>query len=140
MADFSEQRLVPTRSNRQRRLRKCNVDGFKGVIESFQKSLVAKKRNPSPPSTMKKLPIRPLNSLYPVSETPCITTAQKRSPRLLEHRHNLVIPYQFKTTNCGVLMAHLRLYHNGINSFLPSMPLWLCGLYVYCLCTRTGLF
>ncbi|XP_003378760.1 conserved hypothetical protein, partial [Trichinella spiralis] len=76
----------------------------------------------------------------------------KRFPRLPEHRHDLVIPDQFKTTKSGedfllcqsiywylrrvptldcwqpvepgAWMVHSRLYISGINSYLPSMPLW----------------
>ncbi|KRY81522.1 hypothetical protein T4D_2152 [Trichinella pseudospiralis] len=63
MADFSEQRLVPTRSNsislvcerrayklRQRRLRKCNVDGFKsdGRGRKLSKKPSGKETKPIP--------------------------------------------------------------------------------------------
>ncbi|KRZ44098.1 hypothetical protein T4C_366 [Trichinella pseudospiralis] len=110
MADFSEQRLVPTRSNsislvcerrayklRQRRLRKCNVDGFKSDGRDRKLS-----KKPSGKET------KPIPAIYD-EEASNSSSEQSISGQL---------------------------YHNGINSFLPSMPLWLCGLYVYCLCTR----
>ncbi|KRX77285.1 hypothetical protein T06_15652 [Trichinella sp. T6] len=75
-----------------------------------------------------------------------------RYPKLPKHRRDLQIPVPFRTTKAGEdflfwqcaskhilifstadkirllaamkTLAHTRLYHNGINNCLPSMPLW----------------
>ncbi|KRY08405.1 hypothetical protein T12_16565 [Trichinella patagoniensis] len=88
--------------------RKDQVDehlAYKMEKKALLKNAVPMKRSPSPQYMMKKPLPRPLRLLHPdsfrFSSGAMCKHRAKRFPRLPEHRHDLVIPDQFKTTKSG---------------------------------------